>query len=451
MAPTAARNVALTKKEDFFSDPFFSDLLTESDDSFQKRITVFKDKGGALALSRGQPETAHNLQVSCSNDQFLIQLELPGFSPEDFTLKTRDDVVILEAIHSSQGEVSTSRRYEKEFKMPQGVLRDQLASAYTPEGVLTISAPRQIEAPEGATIAEAMTAGSQAYTTEDGTKVAKDNQASSQMMTATSESPDGTTKSSMSVSSSSSSSSTMKSSSNMPGKMSGDFPSIAMGGGGRSNDMDSMMQKMMSQMDMGGAKSSSPFGGSSLMSQMGGTSSMQKSSFSSFSSSSSSTFQKSSSSMLSSAEMNPSLKMQMPSSVGGLNIEELSTAGTDVSSMTAPPRYTVTSPPPTSEEIKHSVSGPSTRKTSDAFAPDASILLKLKEGNEYKLVLNMQQFSPENIIVKLNDERELTISAEENNEKFSQKHLVPEGIDLDQLTSSFSSDGILVIKAPKKK
>ena len=34
---------------------------------------------------------------------------------------------------------------------------------------------------------------------------------------------------------------------------------------------------------------------------------------------------------------------------------------------------------------------------------------------------------------------------------FKQVHVVPEGIDLDQMTSSFSSDGVLVIKAPKKK
>ncbi len=38
------------------------------------------------------------------------------------------------------------------------------------------------------------------------------------------------------------------------------------------------------------------------------------------------------------------------------------------------------------------------------------MLLKLREGAEYKLVLNMQQYPPENITVKLN-ERELTVLA----------------------------------------
>ena len=34
---------------------------------------------------------------------------------------------------------------------------------------------------------------------------------------------------------------------------------------------------------------------------------------------------------------------------------------------------------------------------------------------------------------------------------FKQAHIVPDGIDLDQMSSSFSADGVLVVKAPKKK
>jgi len=34
---------------------------------------------------------------------------------------------------------------------------------------------------------------------------------------------------------------------------------------------------------------------------------------------------------------------------------------------------------------------------------------------------------------------------------FKQTHIVPDGIDLDQMSSSFSADGVLVVKAPKKK
>ena len=53
-------------------------------------------------------------------------------------------------------------------------------------------------------------------------------------------------------------------------------------------------------------------------------------------------------------------------------------------------------------------------------------------------VLNMQQYSPENITVKLNG-NELTVTASlgggaSNTDDFRQVHAVPEGIDLDQVS-----------------
>ena len=42
-------------------------------------------------------------------------------------------------------------------------------------------------------------------------------------------------------------------------------------------------------------------------------------------------------------------------------------------------------------------------------------------------------------------------AASQATDDFEQRHKVPEGIDLDQMSSSFSSDGILVIRAPRIK
>jgi len=74
----------------------------------------------------------------------------------------------------------------------------------------------------------------------------------------------------------------------------------------------------------------------------------------------------------------------------------------------------------------------------------------VKEGDEYKLALNMQQYSPEDITIKLNGQ-ELSIEASGHGEQFKQKHVIPDNINLDEMSSSFSSDGVLVVKAPKKK
>jgi len=448
---SASRQLQLAKRENFFFDPLFKDIWSFEDNDLQKKLESFKNKSAALAV-QGKADTAHNLQVSCSNDKFMVQLELPGFLPEDFSLKTKDDVIILEAVHEGKGDGSTSRKFVKEFKVPEGVLKEQLASSYSSEGILTINAPRKLDAPEGAEVQEAMSAASRAYTTDDGkTSVKQDSSSASQMIATSTKSDDGSSSSSMSYSSSSSQqSSSTTTSSGGPG------------GPVMSLEVDDMMKKMMEGMKMGGEGAGQMMtmgsGMGDLGSMMSGSKMMSSSSSKSFSSSSSSSMMSSSS--MSSSSMGGMSKMMggagMPSLLdkmgAGVDFEELSTAGTDFS---GPPAYTVTSPRPsvdnTSSGLKFTV-----QPTPD-FKPqqeaDCSVLLKLKKGDEYKLVLNMQSYSPENITVKLNG-NELTILAtagDGSTDDFKQTHIVPEGIDMDQMSSSFSADGVLVVKAPRKK
>merc|ERR1712107_415995 len=185
-----------------------------------------------------------------------------------------DDIVIIEAVHDAKTDDGSSdtRKFTKEFKMPAGVVTEKLASTYSGTGILTISAPRVISAPEGAQVSEAMKAQSQAFVTDDGVAVKKDDKASSQSMASTTQSEDGSTISSFKSSSSSSSSSTMMS----PG---GPMPRM-MGGMGemKSLGMDDMMSKMMSNMKMRGG------GGGMDMMSSNMASNMSKMSSSSFSS-----------------------------------------------------------------------------------------------------------------------------------------------------------------------
>merc|ERR1719336_284006 len=97
-----------------------------------------------------------------------------------------------------------------------------------------------------------------------------------------------------------------------------------------------------------------------------------------------------------------------------------------------------------------SMPGMTIEETPSATDSDTSVLLQYKEGSDYKLALNMQQYSPDDITIKLNG-RTLTIEAAGHGEQFKQKHVIPDNIDLDAMSSSFSSDGVLVIKAPKMK
>merc|ERR1712038_153495 len=236
------KQLGLSKRNAFFKGPFFQDMVGGMGEGLEKRLAEFSARSMGVA-GAGLNEAAHNIQVSASNDKFMIQLELPGFAPEDFGLKTKDDIIIVEAVHEAKNEDGStdSRKFTREFKMPAGVVREQLASTYSGKGILTVSAPRVLNAPEGAEISEAMKAQSQAYVTDDGTAVKKDEKASNQSIAAVTQSPDGSTISSFKSSSSSSSSSTMMSSGGpMPGgMMSMQMP--AMGGMNMpSLDMDGM-------------------------------------------------------------------------------------------------------------------------------------------------------------------------------------------------------------------
>merc|ERR1719244_1527297 len=208
-----------------------------------------------------------------------------------------------------------------------------------------------------------------------------------------------------------------------------DMMSMGGMGGMQSLGMDDMMGKMMSNM-----------GSMNMNSSSSKMSSMSSSSFSS--SSSSSMMSSDMSSMM--GGMPPMRGMQMPGfDMPGLSFQEMP-------SMPAAPEYTVTSPPMSPPpEMNHKV-----QKTDDYVPPttqsaEATVLLKVKEGDEYKLALNMQQYSPEDITIKLNG-NELAIEAAGHGEHFKQKHIIPDNINLDAMSSSFSSDGVLVIKAPKK-
>merc|ERR550525_1086489 len=157
------------------------------------------------------------------------------------------------------------------------------------------------------------------------------------------------------------------------------------------------------------------------------------SSKSSFSSSSSSSFSSSSSSSMMSSEMGGQMPQMGGFDMPGLSFREmpdmpLPSGGAGPQSQ---PEYTVTSPPmspPPPPEMNHKV-----QKTEDYVPPstsqtaEATVLLKVKEGDEYKLALNMQQYSPEDITIKLNGQ-ELTIEAASHGEKFNQKPIIPDNI-----------------------
>ena len=74
------------------------------------------------------------------------------------------------------------------------------------------------------------------------------------------------------------------------------------------------------------------------------------------------------------------------------------------------------------------------------------------------MVLDVQQFKPEEISVKVVDKCVVVEGKHEEKQdehgwisrQFTRKYLIPEQCDVEQVNSSLSSDGVLCITAPRK-
>lgn len=101
------------------------------------------------------------------------------------------------------------------------------------------------------------------------------------------------------------------------------------------------------------------------------------------------------------------------------------------------------------------------------YRPWGELLRSKEEGgistvkadkDKFQVILDVQQFKPEEINVKVVDKC-VVVEAKHEEKKdehgwisrqFVRKYLIPEQCDIDQISSSLSSDGVLSITAPRK-
>lgn len=95
-------------------------------------------------------------------------------------------------------------------------------------------------------------------------------------------------------------------------------------------------------------------------------------------------------------------------------------------------------------------------KTS-AAERDAGSVVSLHK-NAFEINLDVQHFGPEEISVKVTDDGFVVVEAQHDEREdehgfisrhFVRKYLVPSGINMNQMSSVLSSDGVLKITAPK--
>lgn len=80
------------------------------------------------------------------------------------------------------------------------------------------------------------------------------------------------------------------------------------------------------------------------------------------------------------------------------------------------------------------------------------------DKNQFQVVLDVQQFEPNEIDVKVVDDHVVVTAKHEEkrdehgwiSRQFVRKYLIPQQCDIDQVASKLSSDGVLTITAPRK-
>lgn len=80
------------------------------------------------------------------------------------------------------------------------------------------------------------------------------------------------------------------------------------------------------------------------------------------------------------------------------------------------------------------------------------------EKDEFQVMLNVSHFKPEEVEVKIVDDYVVIHGKHEEKtdehgfiqREFTRRYILPEGTEAEKVKSSWSTDGILIVKAPKK-
>jgi len=85
-------------------------------------------------------------KVSYDQDKFQVEFNVQEYAPEELSIKTEGDVLIVLAKHETKAEGGpsfVSKQFEQRFSLPSGVKPEKITSSLSKEGVLTVTAPRE--------------------------------------------------------------------------------------------------------------------------------------------------------------------------------------------------------------------------------------------------------------------------------------------------------------------
>ena len=102
-----------------------------------------------LSARDSQHELSPKAKVTYDEGKFQVEFDVQDYRPEELSIKTEGDVLIVLAKHETKTENGgsfVSKQFEQRFTLPSGVKPEQITSALSKEGMLVVTAPRELPA-----------------------------------------------------------------------------------------------------------------------------------------------------------------------------------------------------------------------------------------------------------------------------------------------------------------
>ncbi|CAH1393644.1 unnamed protein product [Nezara viridula] len=84
--------------------------------------------------------------ITAVDDKVQVVLDVQQFAPNEISVRTVDNVVIVEGKHDEKRDEHgyISRHFVRKYLLPKDVIMSEITSALSSDGILTINAPKQL-------------------------------------------------------------------------------------------------------------------------------------------------------------------------------------------------------------------------------------------------------------------------------------------------------------------
>ncbi|XP_063850222.1 mucin-2-like isoform X2 [Scylla paramamosain] len=157
------RSIRVLERDGFFDDAFFREAWDDFDRAMQSVLDRFDSTGLKVDVdSRSHCRDVYSkirsskidedlyasqaLQITEKDGKFQVVMDVKDFNPRELQVRAVDDRIVVEGSYqktSDDGASSSCKSFYKEFNLPPAADIDQVSTALSKDGVLTIKAPKK--------------------------------------------------------------------------------------------------------------------------------------------------------------------------------------------------------------------------------------------------------------------------------------------------------------------